>query len=302
MRGKTLLLYSLCCAIWGSTWLVIKIGLADFPPLRFAAYRMGLACALLTVPALRGAGRPSGPEVRAIAVAGILQIGVSYALVFAAEETIDSGMTAVLFASFPIWISLFAHAFLPDEPLRPAAVIAAVVGMAGVGLLELPAVEGAIAGGRFPAATLFPLGAAVASAFANVWMKKRLAAAPPRLNLWGQTLVGALFLFGLSALLEGRARVRWTARAFGSLAYLSILGTVVAFLALFRLIPRVRMATIGTIPLVDTLIAAVLGAAVLHEPAGWRFFAGGAMILTGAALATPGVVGPRTGVRESAVS
>ena len=293
MRGKVLLLYSVCCAIWGSTWLVIKIGLADLPPLRFAGLRMALACAILTFFAFRGAARPKAGEVRAIALAGFLQIGVSYALVFAAERTIDSGMTAVLFASFPIWISLFAHAFLPGEPLRPAAVIAAAIGLAGVALLELPAVEAALGGGSFPIAALLPLGASIASAFANVWMKKRLGGVAPRVNLWGQTLVGSAFLLGISALLESHRPARWTLRAFGALAYLSVLGTVVAFLALFWLIPRVPMATIGAIPLIDTLVAVTLGAIVLEESVGWRFFAGGAMILTGASLATPGVFGIR---------
>ena len=288
MRGKALLLYALCCAIWGSTWLVIKIGLADFPPLRFAGLRMGLACAILTFFAFRGAVRPKGEELRAIALAGFLQIGVSYALIFAAERTIDSGMTAVLFASFPIWISLFAHAFLPAEPLRPAAVAAAAIGIAGVAILELPAVETAIGGGRFPFAALLPLGSSVASAFANVWMKRRLGHVSPRLNLWGQTLVGSAFLLGISFLLESHVRTRWTLRAAGTLAYLSVLGTVVAFLALFWLIPRVPMSTIGAIPLIDTLVAVTLGAVVLGEAVGWRLFAGGAMILTGAALATRG--------------
>ncbi|HET7453253.1 MAG TPA: EamA family transporter [Thermoanaerobaculia bacterium] len=302
MRGKALLMYTVCCAIWGSTWLVIKIGLADFPPFLFAGLRMGLACAILTFFAFRGAGRLRGADMRAIAVAGLCQIGVSYAFVFAAEETTGSGMTAVLFASFPIWIALFAHALLPDEPLRPAVAVAAVLGMAGVAILELPGVESAIGGGRFPSGALFPIGASIASAFANVWMKKRLAGVPARLNLWGQTLVGSAFLFALSAITEGRARVRWSPRAIGSLAYLSILGTVVAFLALFWLIPRVPMATVGAIPLVDTLIAAALGAVVLGEPVGWRFFAGGAMILTGAAVATPGFPGARGRIRESAAS
>jgi drug/metabolite transporter (DMT)-like permease len=59
------------------------------------------------------------------------------------------------------------------------------------------------------------------------------------------------------------------------------------------------MATIGAIPLIDTFVAVTLGAIVLGERVGWRFFAGGAMILTGAALATPGIFG---GVRESAAS
>src|SRR5437016_3297819 len=118
MRGRALLLYSLCCVIWGSTWLVIKIGLADLPPFRFAGFRMAIACLLLTAFALRNGGRPTTAELRAIALSGFLQIGVSYALVFAAEKRIDSGLTAVLFATFPIWVSLFAHVFLPDEPLH----------------------------------------------------------------------------------------------------------------------------------------------------------------------------------------
>jgi len=299
MRGKVLLMYSLCCAIWGSTWLAIKVGLPDLPPFRFAGMRMGAACLVLSVFAFRGSRRPTAAEIRAIALAGFLQIGVSYALVFAAERMIDSWMTAVLFASFPIWLSLFAHALLPDEPLRPAVALGAVVGLAGVAILELPAVETALGGGRFPAAALLPLGASIASAFANAWMKRRLTRVAPKVNLWGQTLVGSAFLFALSFAFEAHDPARWTARAIGALAYLSLFGTVIAFLALFWLIPRVPMVTIGAIPLIDTLVAVALGAVLLGERVGWRFFAGGAMILTGAALATPGIL---AGVRESAVS
>ncbi len=285
MRGRAIFLYATCCVIWGSTWLVIKIGLVDLPPFRFAALRMGLACVLLSFWAFRGAVRPTTSEVRAVALAGFLQIGVSYALVFAAERTIDSGMTAVLFASFPIWVSLFAHALLPDEPLRPAAVLAAGIGMAGMAILELPALEAVLAGGAFPVSALFPLGAAVASAFANVWMKSRLSRVAAPLNLWGQTLVGSLFLFAISLALESRAPLRWTPRSVGAVAYLSIFGTVIAFLALFSLIRRIPMAMIGAIPLIDTLVAVTLGAIFLGESVGGRLWLGGAMILTGAALA-----------------
>jgi drug/metabolite transporter (DMT)-like permease len=284
MRGRAILLYSVCCLIWGSTWLVIKIGLADLPPLRFACLRMALACLLLTPFAVGGKRRPNPAEIRAIALSGFLQIGVSYALIFAAEKTTASGLTAVLFATFPIWVSLFAHALLPDEPLRAAAMLAGALGTAGVAILELPAIEAVIEGGRFPVAALLPLGASIASAFANVWMKRRLSGVAPRVNLWGQLLVGSAFLASLSFLLEAGQPSRWDLRAIGALAYLSILGTVVAFLALFWLIPRVPMATIGVIPLIDTLVAVALGAIVLREAVGVRLWAGGAMILAGAAL------------------
>jgi len=284
VRGRTLLLYSTCCLIWGSTWLAIKIGLDDLPPFFFAGLRMGIACLMLTAFVFLVLPRPGSSEIRAIALAGFLQIGVSYALIFAAERTIASGLTAVLFATYPVWISLFAHALLPEEPLRATAALAGLLAMAGVAILELPAIETAVAGGRFPAAALLPLGASIASAFANVWMKRRLSDVHPRVNLWGQTLVGSAFLLALSLAFESGRPARWSLRAAGALAYLSIFGTVVAFLALFWLIPRVPMATIGVIPLIDTLVAVVLGALVLGEPVGGRLWAGGAMILAGAAL------------------
>lgn len=285
MRRRAPLLYAVCCLIWGSTWLVIKVGLADFPPFRFAGLRMGLACLLLTPFALRGARMPTRAERRAIAVSGFLQIFVSYALIFAAEKSIDSGMAAVLFASFPIWVSLFAHALLPGEPLRAATAAAAIVGMAGVAVLELPAVESAFHGGGVPLAALLPPASAIASAFANVWMKKRLSAVAPRVNLWGQTLIGSLLLLALSLAVESGRPTRWDGRAVASLAYLSIFGTVIAFLALFRLIPLVPMTAIGAIPLIDTLVAVTLGAILLRETVGPRLWIGGAMILAGAAIA-----------------
>jgi len=58
-------------------------------------------------------------------------MGVSYALVFLATKTIGSGLTAVLFATFPIWVGLFAHHLIPGEPLTPARLAAAALGLAG---------------------------------------------------------------------------------------------------------------------------------------------------------------------------
>ena len=80
LRGRTLAVYCFLCAIWGSTWLVIKIGLQYLPPLRFAGFRMALACLLLAPFAFRrGARRPTPRETVFVALAGFLQIGVAYA-------------------------------------------------------------------------------------------------------------------------------------------------------------------------------------------------------------------------------
>jgi drug/metabolite transporter (DMT)-like permease len=284
MKGRVLACYVVCCAIWGSTWLVIKIGLSELPPLRFAGARMALACLLLTPAILAGrARRISSRQWRAIALAGFLQIGLDYALVFEAERRIDSGLTAMLFATFPIWVGIFAH-FLAGEPFTSLRRLAALSGIAGVVVLEAPAARFALSRPAALAA-LMPLAAAAVAAFANVWVKRRLSDVSPVVNLWGQTLVGSLFLIVASIRLESGVPGRWTAASAAAVAYLAIFGTVIAFLALLWILPRVPLASIGAIPLVDTLLAVVLGAAVLGEPVGSRIVSGGALILGGAALA-----------------
>ena len=88
-----------------------------------------------------------------------------------------------------------------------------------------------------------------------------------------------------AAILERGAPAHWTASAIASLAYLSVFGTALTFAGLFWLIPRVPVAVIGTIPLVDTFLAVLLGSVVLGERLSARIFAGGSLILAGVVLA-----------------
>ena len=284
-RLRVAALYALCCAIWGSTWLVIKIGLSDLPPFWFAGIRMGFACLVLTPLAWRaGLAKLSSADHLWIALCGFLQIGATYALVFEAEKTIDSGLTAVLFATFPIWLALISHALLPEEPLTPTALLSAAIGFGGVIVLEWPAIS-AFVEKHGTAAALLPLAGAVLSAISNVFMKKHLSAISPAANLWGQALVGSLFLLALAAAVREPFPVAWSAKAIACLLYLSLAGTVTAFLALFWLIPRISMSAVGAIPVIDTLVAVALGAVVLSEPLTGRFVAGAGLIVLAAGLA-----------------
>jgi drug/metabolite transporter (DMT)-like permease len=283
LRGRRLAVYLGLCAVWGSTWLVIKIGLRDLPPLRFAGFRMGLACLLLAPFALAGHWSLSRREVLYVALSGFLQIGLSYALLFTASQWIASGLAAILFASFPIWVGLFAHFLLPDEPLTRKAIAAAALGLAGVAVIEAPALGRLFSSpaGHLAAGGSLVLVSAVVSAYANVLNKRSFARVPPVVNVWLQTLVGSAFLLLGAGILEKGAPARWSASALAALTYLAIFGTALTFAGLFWLIPKVPVAVVGTIPLVDTLIAVVLGNLVLNERLSLRILAGGAMILAG---------------------
>ena len=286
LRGRRLALYLFLCAVWGSTWLVIKIGLRDLPPLRFAGFRMALACLLLAPVALSRRKRPSRREVLFVALSGFLQIGLSYAFLFTASQWIASGLAAILFSSFPIWVGLFAHFLLPAEPLTPRALGAAALGLAGVAVIEAPAVAGffGTASGRLVAGGSLVVGSAIVSAYANVLNKRSLAGVAPAVNVWGQTLVGSTLLLLTAAVFERGAPARWTPTAIASLVYLALFGTALTFAGLFWLIPKVPVAVIGTIPLVDTFVAVLLGNLVLSERLSARILAGGVLILAGVVL------------------
>ncbi len=309
LRGRSLAVYLFCCAIWGSTWLVIRVGVREIPPLHFAAFRMALACVFLTPWAARQARRMlAGPGRRttaaewwAIAWAGLLQIGISYAAIFVAARYIESGLSAVLFGTFPIWVGVFAHLLLPDEPLTARTSVAALVGLAGVLLIEAPAALRAFSGGSVTvfAGGLLVLGSSIASGYSNVFVKKALGRVPPALNVWGQTLAGSIFLFALALPLEHGQKLPWTATSISALLYLAIPGTALTFAALFWLVPRVPMSVIGTIPLVDTVIAVILGAILLGESLPLRVLGGGALILVGVVLATMAPTAPGHGAEAA---
>ena len=280
------LFYAACCLLWGSTWLFIKLGLRDLPPLTFAATRMSLAAAVLLPFALRaGIGRLRRAELQRMAAVGLLQIGIPYALLFVAQQWVPSSLSAVLFATFPVWLLLIARLLLPGQLLTAAKVAAAVLGFCGVAILQAPALRSASVETAAALGGSLIVAAASIVALANVLIRRTLTAISPVVLTFMQVFAGSLLLIALALLLErGRTPV-WSPRALGAVAYLAVFGTALPYLALFWLLARVPVAAIGAIPLLDTTIAVALGALVLREPVGWTLLGGGALVLTGAALA-----------------
>jgi drug/metabolite transporter (DMT)-like permease len=268
--------------------MVIKIGLEFLPPLLFAAVRMAIACLVLVPLVFRTrASWPTRKEWRYIAQSGVFQIGAFYALIFLAEQWIDSGLAALLFATFPICAAIFAHFLLPNEPITPATLAAAGLGLAGVALIQAPALARAadVQSASLLRGGALVFAAAIVASWSNVLVKKHLSRTDPVRNVWGQTFVATVVLFAAAALFERDAPARWTPGAWSSVAYLAIIGTSATFVGLFWLMKRVTVFLVATIPLVDTLIAVVLGNVVLHERFSARTLFGGALILVGVVLA-----------------
>ncbi|WP_242345865.1 DMT family transporter [Anaeromyxobacter terrae] len=288
MRARIVLVYVAIAFLWGSTWSVIRVGLEHLPPLRFAGLRMALAAALLAPFALRGGAwrvlvGETGPR---IALVGIFQIALPYGLMFVAQQWVPSGLAALLFASFPVWIALLARVFLPGERLTPAKLASAALGVAGIAVLQAPHLGALQGSGRLALGSALIVSASIVVALANVLVRRHLVAVSPLAMTAGQTVVGAVVLLAAALALEHGRPAEYTPAALGALAYLAVFGTALTYIGLYWLVPRVPIAAVGALPLLDTTVAVTLGAVLLHESVGWNLALGGAMVLAAAALAT----------------
>src|SRR6478672_1947480 len=131
------LVWLILALIWSTTWIFIKIGDAELPPVAFAGARFILSVAILFVLIrVQGITLPrSAVQWRLIALTGVLQFSINYSAVFWAEQHITSGLAAVLQAMIPVFGLVLAWMFLPDERITAQKIIAILIGVVGVAVI-----------------------------------------------------------------------------------------------------------------------------------------------------------------------
>jgi drug/metabolite transporter (DMT)-like permease len=269
------------CIVWSSTWLAIKIGLRDLPPISFVAIRFVIAIAVLVAVSV---GRfrllpQTAVDYWVLAVTGVLMFTLNYALLFWGELYVSSGLAAILQTTIPIFGMLFAHWMLPDEPLRLQKLAGALLAIGGVALIcgRLLDFGGVWA---FWGGVGISLGGA-AAAFSNVLLKKQaITLAPAMLAAW-QMLFGTVPLLILGLIVDGNpAKFHWSRMSIFCLLYLAIVGSSFTFLLLYWLLPRMSVTNLQTISLITPPGAVMLGWALGGEtfPLWSLFGAGGVLI------------------------
>src|SRR4051812_268149 len=282
VRWKIVAAYVTLCVVWSSTWLAIKVGLADLPPISFAAFRFLIAVLVL---AQVSVGRVRLlPRTRAdwllLGFTGVLMFSVNYGLLFWGELHVSSGLAAVLQAMIVIFGMFFAHLLLPSEPLRWQRVAGALLAGAGValicgrllehgGVLALWGGLGVVIGGA-------------GAAFSNVLLKRRaLDLAPAMIAAW-QMIFGTIPLLLLGLIFEGNPlRFHWTPLAIFCLLYLAIIGSALTFLLLYWLLPRIPVNNLQTISLITPPGAIAIGWLLGGETFSLWSLVGGALVLAG---------------------
>ncbi len=274
----TIFVYLVLCLIWGSTWMAIKLGLADAPPLWSAAIRFLIAVAILLVVAkVRGLKLPSKPRDWFVhAGPGVLMYGLSYASVYTAEQYISTSLTAVLFACFPVFVALLSHVMLPHDRLRRVAWPGMALGLAGVLVISWHTLQ---ISGALLAGSMLAVFASFVSALGVVLHKRYCMKTDIVVAAATQMMFGVFVLLSGALLFESYGDLVWSPASVGSIIYLSILGTVVAFLGYYWLMTHISVVAAAMIAFVTPLVASVIGTVFFDESFALPTAIGGAMVL-----------------------
>jgi drug/metabolite transporter (DMT)-like permease len=270
------------CIVWSSTWLVIKIGLRDLPPISYAGIRFVVAIIVLFAVSVGrvGLSPQRGLDYLLLGFTGVLMFGVNYGLLFWGELHVSSGLAAVLQATIPIFGMLFAHSMLPDEPLQLHKLVGALIAVGGVAIIceRLLGFSGFMA---FWGGLGIILGAASA-AFSNVLLKARAVQLAPAMIAAWQMIFGAVPLLVIGFMVEGNPlKFHWSAVSIFCLLYLAVIGSALTFLLLYWLLPRMTVARLQAISLITPPGAVALGWAVGGETFSIWPLLGGCLVLAG---------------------
>ncbi len=275
---KTLLAFGIIYFVWGSTFLAIRVGVREVPPLVLAAIRFSVAGLVLFGSMLaRGERAPSGREWRSASILGMIIFLFDYGLLFWAEQRVPSGIAAVMLATIPVFMALSEIIFLRTQRLTVRLAVALLIGLGGVGVLMSRALNlgGAPIDKLGAMALIF---ASISWSVASAFARKLPLPSSKVMSSGAQMLAGGIFLtIAAGAFGEFRDFHPWTVSrgAWLALLYLIVAGSIIGFTAYVWLIHHESPTKVGTYAYVNPIVAVLVG-----------YFLGGEALTTRTILGT----------------
>ena len=281
----------LLAALWGASFLFMRLGAHEFGPIALAAVRVGLA-SLMLIPLLASRGNLSDLRThwKGLLIVGALNSAIPFALFSFAALSITAGLSSIVNATTPLWTAVVAFVWL-RQGLTPWRVLGLVIGFAGVAFLAWD--KAGFKPGEDHSGFWAVLACATATLCYGVAAnatKRYLAGVSPLAVATGSQFAAAVLLALPAAWL-------WPAQMPGTVAWTSALGlaalcTALAYILYFRLMSRVGPTNAVSVTFLIPLFAILWGALFLQEAITSQMVAGGAIVLVGIALAL-GLVGPK---------
>jgi len=286
---KILLAFAIIYFVWGSTFLAIRVGVREVPPLLFAALRF-LAAGLLLYGWLiaRGERAPNLRQWMSAFLLGFVIFVLDYGLLFWSEKRIASGLAAVMLATIPAFMSLAEIFILRTQKLTARLALAFLIGTGGVAVLMSRSLNlGGAPVDRLSALAL--LVAAISWSVASALTRKlplpesKVMSSAAQMLAGGVLLVIAAFVFD-----DFRGFQPWKVppKVWLSLAYLIVFGSIIAFTAYVWLIHHESPTKVGTYGYVNPVVAVLVGYFFGGEALGLRTILGTLLVLVSVVVIT----------------
>jgi drug/metabolite transporter (DMT)-like permease len=286
---KTLLAFAIIYFVWGSTYLAVRVGVREVPPLILAAMRFSVAGLVLFSWVLaRGERAPSLREWRSASLLGLVIFVFDYGLLFWAEQRVPSGIAAVMLATIPVFMALSEIIFLRTQQLTVRLALALLIGLGGVGVLMSRALNlGDAPIDKWGAVAL--IFASISWSIASVLARKLPLPSSKVMSSGAQMLTGGILLtVAAGAFGEFRnfhpgavSREVWFA-----LLYLIVAGSIIGFTAYVWLIHHESPTKVGTYAYVNPIVAVLVGYFLGGEALSARTILGTVFILISVVVIT----------------
>jgi drug/metabolite transporter (DMT)-like permease len=285
---KAYLAWITICIVWGTTYLAIRIGVSEIPPMLFAGYRWLTAGILMTILLnLRGYPLPRLKDLKNLAIVGILLIGFANGLVVVAEQWLPSGLTALILSSLPFWV-VGMESLLPAGPkVNWLIILGLVLGTFGVLLvfaedLKITLEMNTLLGG------ICLLGAVISWSVGSLYWKYKQTNVRPLMGASVQMLIAGILQTLLGFILGEHNNFQLTQSGFLALAYLIVFGSILGYASYIYSVTHLPLSLVSTYAYINPIIALLLGWYFLNESLTITVFISAGLILSGVSIVKRG--------------
>jgi len=260
-----LILLFILGAIWGTSFLFIKIVVTEIGPMTLVAGRLGLAALLMwSIMWFSKVPRPKGRRIwTTYAVIGLINSALPFSLISWGEQYIPSSWAALLQSTLPIFTILLAHLLTQDDRLTWGKALGVALGFCGVGLLMWPEVHQGVSTSLW--GILAIVGASICYALASILVRRWLKGQNPIASAAGTFTMGFAYILPLAFLMEQPLQIAPSWRALGSWVALTVMGTVIASVIYYTLLNRTSATFTAMVTYIVPINGLILGALVLGE-------------------------------------
>ena len=280
------ILLLLLALLWGPSFLAIKIGLREIPPLTLAAGRVVIATLLLYLfMRMKGNRLPRDRGFwKRFTIMGFLANALPFSLLMIGETKVASGIAAIFNGFTPVATAIIAHFVIAEERLTRRTMIGVVLGFAGILLLFLPSLGGGVEGDDTLIGLLCFAGMAISYGFSITYSRVALRGYPAFVGPTAQLLTASIFLLPVALIVEWDQITLPGIESFGALVWLAVIATAIAYAVYYRLLEIAGATFLSLVTFLLPPIGAILGVIFLDESLGWNAMLGCGMILGGVAF------------------